>query len=90
MIGEETIKEEVLSDNEDSHVPNLKHEINENDNEGYFSMSSDQDSINFDIKSPSAKDFFDIDEMAEDEVSCKNIVISTMFFFSKILAERKL
>lgn len=59
MIGEDVIKEEVFSDDDVEH-----------DSEGYFSMpsSQSQDSSNFDSKSPSAQDFFDIDEMAEDEV----------------------
>lgn len=71
MIGEETIKEETFSDGEEFSLPNSKLDENEQDSEGYFSMSSGQsrDSSNYDVKSPSARDFFDIDEMAEDEVS---------------------
>lgn len=76
MIGEETIKEEVLSDSEELNIPSLRNDETEHDTEGYFSTSSQsQDASNYDIKSPSAKDFFDIDEMAEDEVRMQ-------FFFS--------
>lgn len=66
VIGEEKIKEEVLSD-EDTSKPYNKNDDSELDSEGYYSMPS-TDSSNYDIKLPNATDFFDIDEMAEDEV----------------------
>lgn len=66
MIGEDVIKEEVMSDNDND----SKHDDAEQDSDGYFSMPSSQSqgSLDFESKSPSAQDFFDIDEMAEDEV----------------------
>lgn len=67
MIGDESIKEEVVSDSEDSSIPNLRSEEIDHDSEGYFSMGSNE-TPNYNIKSPSATDFFDIDEVAEDEV----------------------
>lgn len=81
MIGEEAIKEEVLSDNEDTHLLSLKSDSGEHDSEGYFSMPSSQDSTNFDIKSPNAKDFFDIDELAEDEVRHKLVYSHYHFLY---------
>lgn len=75
MIGEDAIKEEISSDGEDS-----KHEDNEPDSEGYFSMSSSQSQdSNFDIKSPSAKDFFDIDEVAEDDVKLTKFLLNNKY-----------
>lgn len=75
MIGEDAIKEEMSSDGEDA-----KHDDNEQDSEGYFSMPSSQshDSYSFDIKSPSAKDFFDIDEVAEDDVRLTKIMLNSV------------
>lgn len=70
VIGDEKIKEEVLSDSENGDTY-IKQEDVEIKSEGYGSQSTDEFSL--DVKSPTAEDFFDINELAEDEISLRGV-----------------
>lgn len=62
MIGDEKIKEEDLSDNENNEFTNgIKQEFDDPSENGHY--LSDE---TFHNKSPSAEDFFDINELADD------------------------
>ncbi|XP_023310146.1 transcription initiation factor TFIID subunit 1 isoform X2 [Anoplophora glabripennis] len=72
LIGDEKIKEEVIDSDYDSSQSSsfesnvsLKQEEIEIKSEGYHSQNLDN--FNVDSKSPSAVDFFDITELAEEE-----------------------
>lgn len=68
MIGDEQVKREVLSD-EDT---DIKYDDGDPDSESYFPVSSSlktDDSINYDVKLPNSVDYFDIEEVVEDEVT---------------------
>lgn len=63
MIGEEKMKDGSDSENESQEMADTISEVNTNQKDS----PSNKDDLNFGAKSPSAEDYFDINELAEDD-----------------------